>query len=174
MITTISCIERMVEVKFFDSIFGRSADQIPSACNVEIEKYTGTWYEIVRLPHSFEKDLENVTATYNLQNDGRIEVINQGFKNGEKRVVKGVAWVPDKNCTGKLFVRFFWLFKSEYKIILLDEKNYKFAVVTSNTMNYLWILSREPKISDKLYNHLISYVSSQGFDVTKIIKVSQD
>ena len=158
----------------FSSMFGRSTRDISSICNVNIQRYIGTWYEIARLPHTFEKGLENVTATYNLQSGGKIEVINSGFKNGEKKVAKGVAWAPDKNCTGKLLVSFFWLFKSEYKIIRLDEENYNFAVVTSSKMNYLWILSREPKISNELYNDLISFVSSKGFDVTKLIKVIQN
>ncbi|PKM90981.1 MAG: hypothetical protein CVU87_00240 [Firmicutes bacterium HGW-Firmicutes-12] len=89
----------------FSSIFGRSTKHIIPICNVDLKRYLGTWYEIARFPHPFEKDLENVTATYNLRSDGRIEVINSGFKNGMKKVVKGVAWIPDTNCMGKLLVR---------------------------------------------------------------------
>ncbi len=161
-------IERMFKMGIFSTLFGKSTKNIPSVCNVDIKSYTGTWYEIARLPNNFEKGLENVTATYNIQNDDKIEVINSGVKNGKKKVTRGVAWLRNKNCTGELFVSFFWIFKSEYNIIRLDEKNYSFAVVTSSTMNYLWILSRTPKISNELYNDLISYVASKGFDVSKI------
>jgi len=151
----------------------RSTEEIPALCNVNLERYLGTWYEIARLPHKFENGLDNVTAAYSLKTDGKIEVINTGIKNGEKSVAKATAWIPDKNCTGKLLVSFFWPFKSEYNIIKLDEENYSFAVVTSSSKNYLWVLSREPKISDELYNSLISFVSSNGFDTAKIIKVNQ-
>lgn len=156
------------------NLFGKSTKDIQAVCNVDLERYLGTWFEIVRLPHSFEKGLENVTATYNLRSDGKIEVINSGVKNGQKKIAKAVAWVPDKKCTGKLLVSFFWPIKSEYKIIFLDKKEYRYAVVTSNTMNYLWILSREPDISRELYDELIEFVSVMGFDITKIIKVIQD
>ncbi|HEX9063147.1 MAG TPA: lipocalin family protein [Clostridia bacterium] len=159
-------------MSIFSRLFGESTKNIPSVCNVDIKRYAGTWYEIARLPHSFEKGLENVTATYNIQSDGKIEVINSGVKNGKKKVTRGVAWVRNKSCTGELFVSFFWIFKSEYNIIRLDEKNYSFAVVTSSTKNYLWILSRTPKISDGLYADLISYAASKGFDVSKIIRHS--
>ena len=154
-------------------IFGKSTKGISPICDVNLKRYLGKWYEIARLPHSFEKDLEKVTAIYTLRSDGKIEVINAGFKNGEKKVAKGVAWIPDKNCTGKLLVSFFRLFKSEYKIILLDEIKYNYAVVTSSKMNYLWILSKKPKINNELYDELISFAALKGFDVTKLIKVTQ-
>lgn len=133
----------------------------------------GFYYHLLRLPHSFEEGLQYVTATYNLQSDGKIEVVNAGIRDGVNKVAKAVAWVPDKNCTGKLLVSFFWPFRSEYKIILLDEK-YKYAVVTSSTMNYLWILSRETKISHELFDELMEFISSKGFDVSKIINVAQN
>ena len=155
------------------SKFGKSTNDIAPVCNVDIKRYLGTWYEIARFPHFFEAGLEYVTATYNLKSNAKIEVINSGLKNEEKKVVSGEAWIPDMNCTGKLFVRFFWPFKSEYNIILLDEKEYSYSVVTSDSMNYLWILSREPKISKELYDYLIAFVSSKGFDAAKIIKVKQ-
>ncbi len=151
----------------------KSTQDIPVICDLDLTRYLGKWYEIARLPHKFEDGLENVTATYRLQDDGKIEVLNEGIKDGESKKAKGVAWVPDSNCTGRLFVRFFWPFKSEYKVIQLDEKDYTYAVVTSRTKDYLWILSREPHISDELYEDLITYVSSLGFDRSKIINVKQ-
>ena len=151
-----------------------STKDIPVVCNVKLERYVGTWYEIARLPHSFERGLDNVTATYYLKSDGKIEVINAGLKNGEKSMAKATAWIPDKSCTGKLLVSFFWPIKGEYKIIKLDEENYRYAVVTSSTKNYLWILSREPRISDRLYDDLIAYTAANGFDTSIIIKVKQN
>ena len=150
-----------------------STQNIAAVCTVDLPRYLGKWYEICRLPHSFEKDLENVTANYNLKNDGKIEVVNAGTKNGQKKEARATAWIPDKNCTGKLFVSFFRPFKSEYKIIKLDESGYSFAVVTSSSKKYLWILSRTPSISAELYDELISYVTNLGFDTSKIILVSQ-
>ncbi len=35
--------------------------------NFKVEKYLGTWYEIARLDHSFEKGLTRVTARYSLR-----------------------------------------------------------------------------------------------------------
>ena len=35
--------------------------------NVDLNKYLGTWYEIARFPHSFEKGLVGVTANYSFR-----------------------------------------------------------------------------------------------------------
>lgn len=157
-------------------IFGKkqSTKDIPAVCQVDLERYLGTWYEIARLPHTFENGLDNVTATYSLRSDGKIDILNAGLKNGKKSEAKGLAWIPDKSCTGKLLVSFFRPIKSEYKIIKLDEKNYSYAVVTSSTKNYLWILSRKPKMDEAQYQELVAFAKSNGFDTSKLIRVEQN
>lgn len=167
-------IERMLSMGFFRNLFTGSTDEIPVVCNVDLERYAGTWYEIARLPHSFEKDLDNVTALYKIRRNGKIKVINTGYKFCKKKVARALAWVPDPNCTGRLMVSFFRPFKSEYKIIKLDEQKYSYSVVSGSNKNYLWILSRKPKMNDRIYKELIEYLDSKGFNVSKIIKVPQN
>ncbi|NMB03927.1 MAG: lipocalin family protein [Tissierellia bacterium] len=156
-------------------LFGnKDKNNSKAICSVELERYVGKWFEIVRFPHTFEKDMQQVTATYTLKSNGKIEVCNAGIKNGKKTQAKAIAWVPDPKCTGKLLVRFFWPFKSEYNIIKLDEENYSYAVVTSSTNQYLWILSRQPSLPESIYSSLISFLVEEGFDTSKIIRVQQN
>jgi len=141
----------------------------------DIKKYLGKWYEIGRFQHSFEKDLVGVTATYTLKEDGRIEVINQGFfktLEGELKIAKGKAKLTEE--TGKLKVAFFLFFYAEYNILELDAEEYQWALVGSSTSRYLWILSREPKMSDELYEEILNKAKTRGYDVTKIYKVPQN
>jgi apolipoprotein D and lipocalin family protein len=165
--------ERMVKMGIFSSLFAGNTKNIPAICDVDLKRYLGRWYEIARLPQKFEEGLEYVTATYNLNADGDIEVINAGTKNGIKSEARAVATVPDPKCTGEILVSFFKPFKSKYRIIRLDEE-YKYAVVAGGNLSYLWILRREPELSDELYSDLISFASSKGFDIGKIIKVAQN
>lgn len=81
-------------------------EDMPIVCDLDLKRYLGTWYEIGRLPLRSEKGMDNITAIYNLKKNGKIEVINSGYKNGNKKEIRGSAWVRDKNCTGGLFVRF--------------------------------------------------------------------
>jgi len=158
-------------MSLFSSLLAKSTKDIEAVCDIDITKYLGTWYEIARLPHSFEKGLENVTANYQLREDGKIQVINTGYKQGKRNEAQAVAWIINPKCTGRLYVSFFWLVKSEYKIIYID-REYKLAVVTSCKRNYLWILSRTPEIEKQSYIDLVNFAAVNGFDVKKLIKVA--
>lgn len=143
--------------------------------NLDIEKYLGTWYEIARFDHSFERDLVGVTATYSMRKDGKIAVLNQGYKNtldGKHSKAKGKAKIPNPNEPAKLKVSFFLFFYGDYFVLELGE-NYEYAMIGSSSPNYFWILSRTPQIDEKTYNMLIENAKKRGYDVSKIIKVEQ-
>lgn len=146
-----------------------------TVAQVDLELYAGKWYEIARYPHSFEKGLVGVTATYTLKPNGRIEVLNQGFKgslNGKRSKAKAWAKVPNPLEPGKLKVYFFWPFGADYYILDLDE-NYQWALVGSSSMNYLWILSRTPQMPNEVYNQILKKAIELGYDIEKIELVEQ-
>ena len=143
--------------------------------NLELNRYLGTWYEIARFPHSFEKGLVGVTATYSLRPDGKIKVLNQGRKeslDGELSSAEGKAKIPDPTKPAKLKVAFFWIFYAEYNVLELDE-NYQYALIGSSSDKYLWILSRSPQMDEALYQSLIEKARQRGYDVSKLIMVPQ-
>ena len=142
---------------------------------LDLGKYMGTWYEIARYPHKFEKGLVGVTATYSLLPDGKITVVNQGYKNslnGELSVARGKAKLPDKSQPGKLKVSFFWIFYADYFVLDLDP-GYQWAVIGSSSDNYLWILSRSPQMDEALYYQLIEKIRNRGYDLNRLEKVPQ-
>ena len=149
---------------------------IPAVRDFDVNRYLGKWYEIARLPHWFEKDLVNVTATYELNKDGTIKVINAGYKKtseGKHKVAVGKAWIPDPGEAARLRVRFFWPFSADYKIIRLDNENYSYSLVTSSTKKYLWILSRTPELSESIYSELVDFAAKKGYEAERLIKVQQ-
>lgn len=98
---------------------------------LELQKYLGTWYEIARLPNSFEKGLECVTANYSLLKRGKIKVVNKGYlieNHSKYKRAEGKAYIPDENNPAKLRVTFFWPFYGDYWVIALDEQ-YRYALV---------------------------------------------
>ena len=142
---------------------------------LDIESYLGTWYEIARYDHSFERGLVGVTATYSLREDGKIKVVNAGYKKtleGKRSEAVGKAKIPDRSVPSKLKVSFFLFFYGDYFVMELDE-DYKWAVIGSSTDKYLWILSRTPVMEKDLYDDLLDRLSKRGYDVTNLIKVEQ-
>jgi apolipoprotein D and lipocalin family protein len=158
----------------FESVFSQSGVIVVSS--VDIKRYSGTWYEIARLPNFFEKNLKCITATYTLRDDGKITVLNKGHKISDpvkESNAKGVAWVPDPKSPGKLKVQFFWPFSGNYWILEL-ENDYKYVLVGDPSNKYLWILCREKVMDENTYNKLLETAVKNGFDVSPIIRVDQD
>jgi apolipoprotein D and lipocalin family protein len=147
---------------------------------VDANQYLGTWYEIARLDHSFERDLEQVTAHYSQNADGSIKVINRGF-NAKKQVWKeaeGKAYFVDApnadgTYTGKLKVSFFGPFYGAYNIMELDKPYYNYVMVCGPDKSYLWILSRTPQLTYPIKQELMSKAKSLGFETDKLIHVNQ-
>ncbi len=153
----------------------KTSQDLPTVETVDIQKYFGVWYEIARLPNSFEKGLECVTATYSLKNNGKIEVLNKGHfteKENVSKTAKGTAWVPDSSYPGRLKVTFFWPFFGDYYIMSLDE-NYQYALVGDPSRKYLWILSRTKILDPAVYSQLIDHAKTNGFNIDQVIKIDQ-
>jgi apolipoprotein D and lipocalin family protein len=148
---------------------------IKSDISFELQKYLGTWYEIARFDHSFERGLQGVTATYTLRKDGKIKVLNQGYKSsldGRLKIAVGKAKISSPQTPRNLKVSFFLNFYAAYNILELDE-NYQYVLIGSNSSNYLWILSRTPQMDLNIYNKLIEKAKARGYDADKLIKVIQ-
>ena len=138
-----------------------------------LSKYLGTWYEIARFDHSFERGLSNVTAEYSLRPDGKVKVLNTGWKDGKKKVAEGKARQPDPiREPSHLEVSFFLFFYSDYDILLLDE-DYRYALVGSRSPEYLWLLAREPHIEPSVRDEILAEAQKLGYDISKLIWVNQ-
>lgn len=144
--------------------------------DLDLKRYMGLWYEIARFENRFEKDLVAVTARYTFMPDGKIEVINSGrlkTLNGVLKSSKGKAKQPDPKRPGELKVSFFLWFYADYDILLLDQKNYSYALIGSNSDKYLWILSRTPRIDDGTLNFILNYARKLGYDTSKLYYTPQ-
>lgn len=144
---------------------------------VDLDRYLGTWYEIATIPQRFQKGCTGVTATYSLRPDGRIDVLNQCYKdslNGKHKKARGKAWVTDKETSAKLKVQFFWPFSGDYWVIELDSVGYQYAVVGHPGRKYLWILCRKPLMDEGLYGELLGRLKEvHGYDLTGLKKTPQ-
>lgn len=140
-----------------------------------LDKYLGKWYEIARFDHSFERDMQGVTANYSIREDGLIKVINSGYKGsleGKYKETEGKAKIPDPDVPSKLKVAFFWNFWGDYYIMELAD-DYRYALIGSSTEKYLWILSRTKMLLPEDQDYLITRIKDRGYDESKLIWVDQ-
>jgi lipocalin len=138
-----------------------------------LNKYLGTWYEIARFDHTFERGLNNVSANYSLADNGMINVENSGWKDGVSKSIIGNAKQPDsKNNPALLKVSFFWIFYSDYRVLYID-KDYSCVLIGSRSSKYLWIMSRKPYLEKQTLDLLINEAKRRGYDTEKLIMVDQ-
>ena len=148
-------------------------DGVQPVAGFELERYLGTWYEIARLDHSFERGLSRVTANYRPRDGGGVEVINRGFdaESGDWRETQGKAFLVGDPGVGALKVSFFGPFYGAYNIIALDRDGYEYAMVCGPDRSYLWILARDPELEDAVVQRLVSQAESLGFATADLIFV---
>lgn len=139
----------------------------------DLSDYLGEWYEVARYNHSFEKGMDNTMAEYILQDDGKVFVLNTGWKDGKFKVAEGKAKYKDpEGNPGALKVSFFLFFYSEYNVMMVDE-DYQISLVGSKSDNYLWILSRTPVADPDLLAMVLEEAESRGYDTSELIWVDQ-
>jgi len=150
-------------------------DGVEPVGNFQIDRYLGTWYEIARLDHSFERGLQSVTAEYSLRDDGSVRVINRGYSAAENEwnEAEGRAYFVREHDEGYLKVSFFGPFYGSYVIFELDENDYQYAFISGNTNSYLWLLARTPTVSEDLLIRFTERARALGFDTDELILVDQ-
>lgn len=153
------------------------AKEIQTVATIDVNKYAGKWYEIARLPMFFQRNcVSDVSATYTLNSDKTIKVVNQCIKqNGKMDSANGVAY-PQNSANTKLKVSFLpdglkWLpkTKGDYWIMRIDP-NYQVALVGEPNKEFLWLLSRTPNLDQKTYQSYLETAKQQGYDLSKLIK----
>jgi apolipoprotein D and lipocalin family protein len=153
--------------------------RVPSGVTVvggfELNRYLGTWYEVARLDHPFERGLTHVRATYSLNKDGSVRVLNQGYDPGKaawKKAAGRAKFVGDE-AIGQLKVSFFGPFYGGYNVIDLDPE-YGHALVCGPKRSYLWLLARQQSVPKAVLDRLVERARSLGFAVDSLIFVKQN
>jgi apolipoprotein D and lipocalin family protein len=148
-------------------------DGVEPVGSFDIDRYQGVWYEIMRLDHSFERGLSNVTATYTVRDGGAVDVINRGFDREKCRwnEVEGTAEFQGEQTVASLSVTFFWPFAGGYHVFDLDQSDYAWALVSGPSRSYLWILARQPDLPHDIRERLVEKARSLGFPVENLIVV---
>lgn len=148
---------------------------ITPVSNFDLDRYLGTWYEIARLDHRFERGLSQVSATYSKRSDGGVDVLNRGLasQTGKWKEAKGRAYFIGDPTVARLKVTFFWPFYGGYNVIELDRENYAYALVCGPNRNYLWILARNRQLDSATLQDLISAAKRLEFDTSQLVFVDQ-
>jgi apolipoprotein D and lipocalin family protein len=149
-------------------------DGVEPITGFDANRYLGTWYEIARLDHPFERGLSKVSATYSERDDGGIKVVNKGYseQDGKWSQAEGRAYFMDGADIGFLKVSFFGPFYGSYIIFDLAP-DYSVSMVAGPDRSYLWLLARTPTVDASVIDRFIERATALGFDTDTLIRVQQ-
>lgn len=142
---------------------------------VELDRFMGDWYVIANIPTFIEEGAHNAVESYKKNKDGSIETtfsFNADSFDGKKKTYHPVGFVTEDKSNAIWKMQFIWPFKSDYRILYVDEK-YHHTIIGRIKRDYVWIMSRTPKISEEEYKNLISIIKDRDYDVSKIKEVPQ-
>ena len=142
---------------------------------VDLNRFMGDWYVIANIPTFIEKDAYNAIESYRLDDDGTVATtfrFNKGSLDGPLKEYHPRGFIRDKKSNAVWGMQFVWPFKAEYRIIFLSD-DYSKTVIGRSKRDYVWIMAREPAISDDEYDAILGFLQEQGYDIQKLQKVPQ-
>lgn len=142
---------------------------------VDLDRFMGDWYVIANIPTFIEEGAHNAIETYEKNKDGTIATtftFNADSFDGDIKKYHPIGFVKDDKSNAIWDMQFLWPFKSDYRILYVD-KNYKHTIIGRIKRDYVWVMSRTPKITDEEYKNLIRIIKDSNYDVSKIMRVPQ-
>ncbi len=143
---------------------------------VDIERFMGDWYVIANIPTFIEKGATNAIESYRLGGKGVIETtftFYQDSPDGEKKVYRPKGFIYNTKTNAEWRMQFIWPFKMPFLIIDLDD-DYQYTVIGYPSRKYVWIMAREPKLSDEVYESILSDLAEIGYDISQVNKIPQE
>lgn len=148
---------------------------IRTAGQVDIQRFMGDWYVIANIPTSLEKGAHNAVESYKLNPDGTVATtfrFRKGSFTGPEKTYHPTGFITDKQSNAVWRMQFIWPFKADYRILYVSP-DYGETIIGRVKRDYVWIMARKPRISERDYRKLVSILASQGYNTSRIQKVPQ-
>lgn len=169
-------IKKLTVMTILASLLGAcAAKQTPinTVPQVDIKKFMGPWYVIAAIPTAIETEAFNGIETYRLEKDGTINTtftFNKGSLDGPVKTYNPRGFIVEGSGNARWGMQFIWPIKAEFLIAHLDQ-HYSETIIARNARDYVWIMARQPDISDDSYASLVQKVIDMGYDIKKLRRV---
>ena len=149
--------------------------EIKTVNHVNLPQFMGDWYVIACIPTLIEKDIYNPIESYELQQDGTIQTtftFRQGSFDGKAKMYQPKGFVVPNTGNALWGMQFIWPIKAEYRIVYLDDQ-YQTTIIARNARDYVWLMSRQPTLSEEKYQAYVEQIKDMGYDINKLVKIPQ-
>lgn len=152
-----------------------SPPPIQTASQVDLERFMGDWYVIANIPTFIETEAFNAVESYRLDDDGTISTtftFRKGGFEGKQKIYRPTGFVVDQESNAVWDMQFIWPFKADYRIVFVNP-DYSQTIIGRVKRDYVWIMARTPVLPEEDYQHLLTIIAAQGYDLSKIQRVPQ-
>ena len=150
--------------------------ELATVDHVDLDRFMGDWYVIANIPTTVEKGAHNAVENYTLNDDGSIATrftFRKDSFDGKEKEYNPKGFVTDTESNAVWGMRFVWPIKADYRVIYLDDE-YSVTIIGRNKRDFVWIMAREPQMSDIRYDELVEFVESVGYDIAELRRVPQE
>jgi apolipoprotein D and lipocalin family protein len=177
-------VNRLVALCFLAILTGCATNGMPPLeamdRKVDLARFMGDWYVIgfmpIAIPFFSEEGAHNGVESYRLTDQGVIETtytFREGSFDGPEKRFTPKGWVHDEETNAEWRMQFLWPFKAAYLIVYLDQ-DYQKTIIGVPDRNNVWIMSRDPQMSDADYQEMLDYAANLGYDTEKVQRVPQE
>jgi apolipoprotein D and lipocalin family protein len=143
--------------------------------SVDLERFMGDWYVIANIPTFAEKGAHNAVESYRLDDDGTIATtftFRKDTFDGPEKQYNPRGYVRDTRSNAEWGMQFIWPFRGDYRIIYLED-DYSATIIGRNKRDYVWLMAREPQMSEENYANAVQLIVDAGYDVSDLQRVPQ-
>lgn len=151
-------------------------EELATVDYVDLDRFMGDWYVIANIPTFIEKGAHNAIENYSMNDDGSIATrftFRKDSFDGKEKQYNPTGFVTDTETNAVWGMRFIWPIKADYRVIYLDDE-YSVTIIGRNKRDFVWIMAREPQLSDARYDELVTFVESVGYDIAELRRVPQE
>ena len=148
---------------------------MPTVDYVDIDRFMGDWYVIANIPTFLEEGAHNAVETYEKSDDGTIATtftFREGGFDGDLKKYNPTGYIEDSKTNALWGMQFIWPIKADYRIVYLDDE-YTKTVIGREARDYVWLMARNPELTDEEYEEIVEYIESIGYDISKLERVPQ-
>ncbi|UCB56053.1 MAG: lipocalin family protein [Thiotrichales bacterium] len=143
---------------------------------VDIDRFMGDWYVVANIPTFLEEGAHNAVESYARNDDGTIATtftFRAGGFDGKLKQYNPTGYVKDDKTNALWGMQFIWPIKADYRIVYLDNE-YSKTIIGREARDYVWVMARDPQLSDDEYLEIVEFIGSIGYDTSKVNRVPHD
>jgi apolipoprotein D and lipocalin family protein len=153
------------------ALSAHAADEAVASKPIDPQRYLGRWYEVARVPNSFQKNCEAATSDWSKKPDGQYDVVqtcHADSPSGPPQTWRGAGRVMDQ-AKAKIRIGFFGGFIKQDYVVVDRGDDYSWCILSTAKPKFVWIMSRRPVLDGNQKSVLVARARQLGLNLSGLV-----